>query len=472
MKYFNKEAEETLVCQMLRNPAIIPNVYDMVKPDTFAHPVMKGCYEKMLKMQSSNIAIDLLSLSTECEKDKICSMAEVSRISDKTFLSDNWEYYAGIIKGCYVSSMMHTLISETDERLDEQNGADLSTELIQKLVAIGDNVTSCEIHDTEDLAMSFFQRLDEACQRKSSFTGISTGLEGLDEILSGIQNEFIVIGARPSLGKTALGEQIALYTSGNFGGEGIKTAFIELEMSATQLTERAIANLTRVPINKLRSGLLSEGQLGKIMARTKSFAENKNFMPITCKSRKISDITGIIRRVVRNDGARIVFIDHIGLIHPEGAYRAQWEGVAEISHTLQQLQRELGIPIVVLSQVARAVEGKSPSLADLRGSGAIEEDADTVMFIERDRAHDMEESRIKARINVVKNRNGACGSCNLIFMPREVMFMDDKGDDDSGDKCKAPDFSKSSRMKKEKFENPQSMPFESIEEDVPVEDIF
>lgn len=424
MQYKNEEAEKCLVCQMMLKSDIIPNVYDRLKPETFSSGLYRKCYEVLVDMQNKNIIIDLSTFTLECEKYGI-SAAKVVEISDATFTASNWEYYADLIKQCYISSSVTRVITEAKNNLNENNGAEVSNTLMQNLSSINANVSSCEIHDIKNLCANYLQKLDRVISNKGAFTGYATGLSNLDEILNGLQNEYIVIGARPSLGKTALGEQIALHTAGMFGGEGVKTAFIELEMSPEQLTERAISNLTKIAVSKMRSGFLTDVMIQKIGLKLTELSNSGNFIPVTSKSRRLSDIIGCLRRLVRNEGVKIAFIDHIGLIHPEGKYSSSWEGVREISNTLQQLQRELQIPIVVLSQVGREVEGKKPSLADLRGSGAIEEDADTIMFIERKRAESKDEFTIETKINVMKNRNGACGTAHLIFRPAEVRFEDD-----------------------------------------------
>lgn len=436
----NLDAEKVLINQMLLEPSIIPNVYDVVKPETFFSLSYRRCYEHLLELNRKCTPIDLVSFHTEC---KDINYQVFEEVTNATFTSANWHYYADLVKKCYTSRSIELIMNQKASELNDSNGVDVVNSLIQEASQISVNTTSCETYDIAELAKEYIQILTDRIREKKELTGYSTGLKNLDEVTLGLQKEYIVIGARPSLGKTALGQQIALHCAGLFGGEPHKTLFVELEMSAKQLTERAVANMTHIPINRLRSGILSEMQLKKIMNKVQSFSNSQNFVPVTCNTRKLGDIVACVRREVRNNGCEIAFIDHIGLIHPEGHYSSSWEGYREISNTLQQLQRELNIPIIVMSQVGRATEGKNPSLADLRGSGAIEEDADTVMFIERERQKDINEDRIPTKINIVKNRNGACGSASLIFMPKEVMFVDDNGQYDDTGKNGCPDMSKS-----------------------------
>lgn len=418
------EAEKVLINQMIMSPDIIPNVYDVVKPEAFFSQVYKTCYNHILNLQKKCTPIDEVSFHTEAKDIPVEIFLEVTSSAST---SSNWTYFANLIKKCYLARSVKTILLKSLEELSENNGDTTINNLLQDLSQVSVNTSSCQIHFIPDLVKNCIKRIDDAVMNKSVYTGYPTGLKNLDDIIMGIQNEYIVIGARPSLGKTALGEQIALNLAGIFSEnneQGIRTGFIELEMSAEQLIERAISNITHIGINKLRSGLLTQDQLSKIMLRAEKLSQNTNFIPITCNSRNLADIVSCARKEVRNNNMKALFIDHIGLIHPTGSYRDSWQGVKEISNTLQQLQRELKIPIIVLSQVGREAEGKENTLASLRGSGAVEEDADEVIFIERDRQKDTFERIIPAKLNVVKNRNGTCGTAFVNFLPKEVMFTD------------------------------------------------
>lgn len=420
------EAEKVLINQMIMEPSIIENVYEVVKPEAFYSQVYKTCYNHLLNLQRKCTPIDEVSFFTEA---KDIPIEVFNDVTSSASTSANWNYFATLIKNCYLARNVKNLLSISLEELSENNGDTTINKLLQDLSMIFVNATSCQVHSIPDLVKSCIKKIDEAVTKQSLYTGYPTGLKNLDEIIMGIQNEYIIIGARPSLGKTALGEQIALNLAGVFNennDSGIKTGFIELEMSADQLIERAISNITHIGMNRLRSGLLTKDQLLRIVLKAEKLSQNTNFIPITCNSRNIEDIVACARREVRNNGMKALFIDHIGLIHSRGIYRDSWQGVREVSNTLQQLQRELNIPIIVLSQVGRESEGKQNTLAALRGSGAIEEDADEVIFIERDRQKDVFEQSIPAKLNVVKNRNGTCGTAFVEFLPKEVVFIDAK----------------------------------------------
>lgn len=421
-KFCNVEAEKILINQMILDGSIIPNVYDTLKPECFSTQSYRKCYEAIITLARQCTPIDELSFRTAVKGYILPEI--VDEVTNATFTASNWEYYATEIKTCYTARAVRVLLEESLQKLSAKNGADIANELMRESAKIAQNISACETHEMSELVKVFVENLDSAVTQKKQFTGIPCGLSQIDDIVLGIQPEYIIIGARPSLGKTALGEQIALTTAGAFGGEKKRTLFVELEMSPKQLVERAVANIAKVSISKLKTGMLQTNQFLKVAHEAQKLAEIDNFVPVTCNTRKWNDISACIRREVRVNGAEIVFIDHIGLVVPTGSYKNSWEGVAEISHGIQMLQRELGIPIIVLSQVGRGTEGKKASLADLRGSGAIEEDADQVWLIDRDRQNDPNEIEIPANVAITKNRNGACGEAHLIFHPKEVMFSD------------------------------------------------
>ena len=422
MEFADEEAEKMLISFMVFKPEIIPNVYDTVKPSVFFYKTWALVYEKLIDMSNRNAPIDEATVAMEIRGT--VSVVDFANVCSLFIGHGDWNFYAEKVKSKFYSRQAMVILKESLAELNESNGADVINKTIERLLDISSTTSSCVTYDMNTLIQGYIQKLDDAISNKKQFTGYASGLSNLDEVIGGIQKEYTVIAARPSLGKTALAEQIALNVSGCMGGEGQRTLFIELEMTPEQLTERAIANISKMSIKRMRTGLLNYAQLGKVMTKMQILAENKNFVPVTCNDRCITDIVSCIRSEVRTKGAKIVFIDHAGLVKPAGKYKSEWEGAKEISHTLQNLQRELNVPIILLSQVTRDVEGKPPTLADIRGSGSFEEDADSIIFVHRDRIKDAQESLVEAELIVAKNRNGQCGTVPVNFHPNEVMFSD------------------------------------------------
>jgi replicative DNA helicase len=259
-----------------------------------------------------------------------------------------------------------------------------------------------------------------------SYTGVPSGFADLDDHTSGFQNsEFIVIGARPSVGKTAFALTIASYMAVR---KKVPVGFFTLEMSGKSLMQRLFAAEAKIDSKKLRSGMLTNSDFGKITEAAGRLYEAPLFIEDT-PNIKLLDLRSQARRMKKNEGIRVIFIDYIGLIESESKGNVpRHEQVAEISRSLKSLARELDIPIICLSQVGRQSEGKEPTLADLRESGSIEQDADVVMFIHKHRDHDKDISQqdsraiIETDIILAKQRNGPVGTIKLGFVPRYTKF--------------------------------------------------
>ena len=260
--------------------------------------------------------------------------------------------------------------------------------------------------------------IDARYKSKNQFTGVPTGFAKLDTYTSGFQNsELIIIGARPSIGKTAL----ALSIIQNIACEKrIPCGFFSLEMPYESIGMRLLAQEARVPMQKIRSGMLKIEDVKKIQDAAGRWFEAPLYT-VDTPNMKLIDLRAVARRMVKNQEVKIIFIDYIGLISTEDPTAPVFEQVSLISKSLKALARELQIPIVALCQVARDAEGQEPNLAQLRGSGSIEQDADVVMFLHRDRLKD-EVVAQDAKIILAKQRNGATGDIPIMFLPAYSKF--------------------------------------------------
>ena len=246
-----------------------------------------------------------------------------------------------------------------------------------------------------------------------------SGFSDLDNLTSGFQNsEFIIIGARPSVGKTAL----ALTMAANMSVQQRRpVGFFTLEMSAIALMQRLLASEARLDSNKIRSGLLRASDFHKITEAAGRIYDAPLFIEDS-PNLKLLDLRALARRMKSNHDVGIIFIDYLTLITSEHLELARHEQIAEISRSLKALARELDLPVVALSQVRRETEGKLPNLADLRESGSIEQDADVVMFLHRERGTDENLNDVETDLIVAKQRNGPVGRVNLAFIPEYTKF--------------------------------------------------
>ena len=240
----------------------------------------------------------------------------------------------------------------------------------------------------------------------------------MNNILDGLQNEYIILGARASVGKSALSMNIAREIAKN----GKKVAYFSLEMSAEMLTRRLISDVGSIPAGVFKSGLLTERDVQKIDEASQKIYELPLYILDKTRGR-FDKIVAQCRYLVRSLGVEVIFIDHASLIKHSNFAMKRHEQYSQISNEIQSLQRELNVPIVLVAQLGRGAEGEMPTLSDLRESGTFEQDADCVILLHRSRAVEKSDNSIPTLAYVAKNRNGACGYARLLFQPFYSRFV-------------------------------------------------
>jgi replicative DNA helicase len=265
--------------------------------------------------------------------------------------------------------------------------------------------------------------IEKLYHNQDDYTGIPTGFTELDNMTSGFQNsEFIVIGARPSVGKTALALTMATNIS---VAHKVAAGFFSLEMSDMALMQRMVAAEARISSQTIRTGMLKQSDFANLTSAAGRIYEAPLWIS-DAPSMRLLDLRAQARRMVSQHGVRIIFVDYISLISNENMDLPRHEQIAEISRSLKALARELNIPVVALSQVSRDTEGKRPMLSNIRESGSIEQDADVVIFLHRER--NLEQATTEALdviptdLIVAKQRNGPVGTIKVAFIPRYTKF--------------------------------------------------
>lgn len=417
-RFEDLESEKMLVCQMVLKPDIMAEVFAMVKPEAFVDQDYKKAYEYLIRMFNAGNKIDASMFTVGYDE---ISLDKRMAITEATFTAANWRFYAERIRNNYVARTCLETCRTICGGITADNAAESVSRLSGVASDILDSAGTGGRHVFGDVVADYVRDMDYRMLHRGELAGYDTGLQNLNEMLNGLQSEYIIIAARPSMGKTALGEQIALKIA-----EKEKVCFWELEMGEKMMFERAVSLSSGVEMNKLKSAFMSEMQLNAVMGKIQSLGTNENFI-LRTGTRNIDEIVTATRAEVLSRGCKAVFIDHAGLISTSGSYRATWESYVEISHKLQELQRELNVPVVVLSQLGRPAEGaKTTTMANIKGSGAFEEDADVIIAIERERAKASNEFQIPTVLNVQKNRNGPTGHVYAVFMPQKVKFVDGK----------------------------------------------
>lgn len=425
----NLEAEQAVLGAFLLDWDALSDNIPTLQGDRFYSYQNRLIYETMVSLFRQNIHGDALALISELTKigklQDAGGAAYIAALTDTVPTSANVDYYAKIVLDM---AMRRDLVKISEEiKADSTDYSRESRHIIEdtekKIFGLSERNETVKIHDTKTL-MDESLRLIESRFNQQGFSGIESGIGKLDTMTSGFQNsEFIIIGARPSIGKTAM----ALTMMENLCvGKKIPCGFFSLEMSHSMIGQRLLSMESNVAGGKLRSGMLSMADFQKLQDAAGRIYSAPLYI-VDQPNMQLLDVRAMARRLVVDKKVKIVFIDYIGLIATENSSAPVYEQQSEVSRSLKALARELDIPIVALCQVARDAEGSEPNLAQLRGSGSIEQDADVVMFLHRERSRS-EEPTQAAKLIVAKQRNGPTGDVELTYLPSYTKFANPAGE--------------------------------------------
>jgi replicative DNA helicase len=438
----NLEAEQSLLGSMFLSMEAAESVMLDVKPSDFYRPAHAKIFAAIQSLFGRGEPIDIITVADRLEAD-----GELENVGGKPYLltvtnvvptAANAGHYAGIVKraatmrrligaGTRIATLGYEAPDETGEVVEEAE---------RLLFEVTNERVAANFRDLTQLLKSGFERIAELSEQGQHITGVPTGFADLDRILAGMhRGDLIILAARPSVGKTAF----ALNTAVNAARSGAKVALFSLEMSSEQLIERILCAEARIDSQRLRTGRVDDGDWRKIMEAMGRLDKCDIHVDDTPAS-SILEIRSKARRLFREGGKGLIVVDYLQLMQSQNrrSENRQVE-IAEISRGLKILAKELDVPVLALSQLSRAVEqrvGKRPQLSDLRESGAIEQDADVVMFIHRDPFAKSQEDAYgadseakfppkgEAEIIVAKHRNGPTDSCNLAYMSQYTLFRD------------------------------------------------
>ncbi|MBN2050106.1 MAG: replicative DNA helicase [Spirochaetales bacterium] len=422
------EAERATLGAVLLDSESLGVVLKYLRPEDFYSGAHKKIFQSIIDLFNRGEAIDLITLTDDLRSsgnlDKVGGPGYVSTLTSVVPTSANVEYYARIVQDASARRTLARIATDlvASSRDDTQDCRELVEEAERKIFDITDRYQSGSYRNAGEIVSVTIEAIEKLIHSKDSYTGIPSGYPGLDSMTSGFQNaEFIVLGARPSVGKTAL----ALNMAANMAiHRKIPVGFFTLEMSAMALMQRLLSSEARLNSQHLRTGLIKPSDVHHLMEAAGKIYEAPLYIDDS-PNIKLLDLRAQARRMKAHEDIKILFIDYIGLIEPETRGNVpRHEQVAEISRSIKALARELNIPIVCLSQVGRQSEGKPPSLADLRESGSIEQDADVVMFLHRERGTEKEEEQnsLVTDLIVAKQRNGPVGPTQLAFLKEYTKF--------------------------------------------------
>ena len=430
----NLDAELATLGAVLLDPEALGRIISMVRPEDFYKPSHQKILQSILDLWERSEPIDLLTLTGELKSKKILDSvggpATISHLTSAVPISANVEYYARIVKEQSIRRRLLRIASlMSQEAYDEsKDGRTIVEDAERRIFEITDDQEAVSYKAVKELVIPAMDNIERMHKSKGEYTGIASGFYELDSMLSGFQNsELIIIGARPSMGKTAF----ALSAAINIAiVQQIPTGFFTLEMSDQQLMQRILSSVARVGGQTLRSGFLRAADFKSLVDAASTIYESPLYIADT-PNMKLLDLRAQARRMKAQHDVRIIFIDYLTLVGAENKDIPRHEQIAEISRSLKSLARELKIPVVALSQVTRDTEGRVPTLANIRESGSIEQDADVVIFLHRERGNEREGEMpdvIDTQLVLAKQRNGPVGTVPIAFQPKFARFVNIRKD--------------------------------------------
>lgn len=424
------EAEQSVVGSMIMDKDAIVTAMEMLLKEDFYHQQYGIIFDSMVELYSAGQPVDLVTLQNKLkERDvpqEVSSLAFVGELVRAVPTSANIKYYCNIVKE---NSMKRKLIRVTEDIENECYAGRESLESIfdkteHDVFALLSSRSDGDFVPISQVVMNALEKIERASKQSGTVTGIPTGFIDLDYRTAGMQpSDLILIAARPSMGKTAFVLNIAQYVAFH---ENKACAIFSLEMSKEQLVNRLFSLEARVDAQVLRTGNLSDADWEKLVEGAGIIAGSKLIIDDT-PGISISELRSKCRKYKLEVGLDIIIIDYLQLMSGSGRNSdSRQQEISDISRSLKALARELNVPVVALSQLSRAVEQRPdhrPMLSDLRESGAIEQDADVVMFIYRDDYYN-KDTDLKgiSEIIIAKQRNGPIGTINLAWLPEYTKF--------------------------------------------------
>jgi replicative DNA helicase len=430
----NLDAEKSVLGAILIHNEAFNHAAELIDSGDFFRDAHRRIFDKMVVLSERGDAIDFITLKEELsragELDEIGGPAYIASLADGVPRSANVEYYARIVKEkATLRNLIHSANKILIEAYEGEQEPDLLLDEAERAIfAIAEDRIRAGFVPLRDLVQDSFATIEKLQQHKGLVTGVPSGFVDLDEMTSGLQpSDLVLVAARPSMGKTSFVLNIAQHVGTS---TDMTVGFFSLEMSKEQLFMRMLTSEARIDAHRFRSGYLSEKDYGRLSLAHGTLAEARVYIDDTA-SIGVLEMRAKARRLQAEHGLHLLIIDYIQLMTGRGRFESRQQELATISRSLKGLAKELRVPIVALSQLSRATETRSdhrPQLSDLRESGALEQDADVVMFIFREEQYRTDDGQPNteaegvAEIIVGKQRNGPTGSVKLAFVKEHTRF--------------------------------------------------
>ncbi|HUR71747.1 MAG TPA: replicative DNA helicase [Candidatus Limnocylindrales bacterium] len=427
----NLDAESSVLGGILIENEAVNVVLETLRPEDFYRESHRRIMRAMIEITDRSEPVDLITLSdylkSKNELESVGGTAYLASLADFVPTAANIAYYVRIV---HEKAILRNLISTATEiatrGYDEQGNVDEFLDSAEKIIFdISEKKIKQSFVAVGDMITDTLKTIDKLYQRKEMVTGVPTGYEDLDKITAGLQpSDLIIVAGRPGMGKTAF----ALNIAANAAYAGIGAAVFSLEMGKEQLVLRMLCSEARVNSSKVRSGYLGERDFPQLAKAAGKLHEAPIYIDDT-PAISVLELRAKARRLLRDRSKRVglIVVDYLQLMRGMGQANNREQEISEISRSLKALAKELRVPVIALSQLNRRVEDRSerrPQMSDLRESGAIEQDADVIMFIYRDEVYNKNNDDVKGKAEVIiaKQRNGPTGSIDLTFIGEFTRF--------------------------------------------------
>jgi len=428
------DAERAVLGSVLLKPDVCDDVALVVRQDDFHDEAHRLLYEHLLNLHDSGKRVDVTIVA-----ERLRTKGDLERVGGADALADilrsvphaaHATHYAEIVRD---KSMLRSLIDAgTDILRDAYDSPDEPRSLLaraeERIFSILERRSSAEAKPIRTVLQESLVRMDARMKHEQALGGVETGFTELDTLCGGLHNsELVILAARPSMGKTALAMNIAEHVAVD---AKLPVLFVSLEMACLELADRLLCSSARVNGHRLRNGTISQEDRRRLVQKSSEISAAPLFIDDT-PGRTLTEIAAVGRRLKRKQGLSMIVIDYLQLIEPDNPRDPRQEQVARIARRLKMMSRELDIPVLCLAQLNRQAEvsrDNRPRLNHLRESGAIEQDADVVMFVHREEYYqtneeDRERVRGQAEIIVAKQRNGPIGDVKLLWQHDHTRFV-------------------------------------------------
>jgi len=428
------EAEESVIGGILLDNDALNVALEIIRDEDFYRPAHQVIFSAMIALWEKREPIDVITLSQKLRSlgmlDTIGGLEELTRLATMVPSAANVTFYARLVKEF---GLRRRVIREATEIVADAFSSEGEIEefldtVEQRILGISDCRISPAFHKAGDVVQESIKIIEQLYDRKELVTGVSSGFKDLDKMTAGFQpSDLIIIAARPSMGKTTFALNIASHIGipNNDSAKSTAVALFSLEMSKEQLVLRMLCSLADVDNAKVRTGHLGDRDFPRLVDAASRIAEGKVFIDDT-GGLTITELRAKCRRLHKEHPLSLIIVDYLQLMRSPAYSKFREQEISDISRSLKALAKELHVPVIALSQLNRSVESrenKRPQMSDLRESGAIEQDADIIMFIYRDEVyHQDTPDKGVAEILISKQRNGPVGTVRLAFLPHTTNF--------------------------------------------------